>query len=128
MPRATSRIATRSLLHDPATLNRLERLGARAIERVDPRENGGRRSVGLWEAATLGDRGGLYDSGATHVVLAAPLTAEGRIEGACVLLVPSAARIDPADALERLALTSPVRGVPVARQGAGGGRAASEAA
>lgn len=84
------------LLHESDTLARLERLGVRAMK----------NTAGVWESATIGDRGGLYESGATHLILAAPLVAEGRVEGACVLLVPGSAGIDPQDALDRLALTA----------------------
>jgi len=91
------------LLHESDVLARLERLATRAMRERDPADH---ESAGVWESASFGDRGGLYDTGSTHVLLAAPLVAEGRVEGACVLLVPASARIDPDVAIERVALTA----------------------
>jgi hypothetical protein len=89
------------LLHDPEMLGRLERVGVRAIS--SPTDNGTR---GVWEAARLSDGAGLYETGASHLILAAPLVAEGQVEGACVLVAPVSARLDPDAALTQLALTT----------------------
>lgn len=52
------------------------------------------------------DGRGIYQPEATHRVLACPLTAAEQLHGASVLLIPSSLRVDPNDAIERVALTS----------------------
>lgn len=91
------------LLHDPGTLGRMERLGAKVLQGPSARESA---APGVWEAATLGDRSGIYETGASHLLLAVPLAAEGQVEGACVILLRASPSVEPLDTLERLALTA----------------------
>ncbi len=85
---------------DPSVLKRLERIGA------DAAESGAREgAAGVIESVSIAATG-LYEAAATHRVLASPLIAEGRTEGAAIVLVPASLRSDPREALRRLALTS----------------------
>lgn len=88
------------VLDDPALMRRLERLGSEAAR---PVSSNGQASPGQAEALTIA-RGGIYEAQATHRALASPLMAEGRAEGASIVLVPASRRIDEGAALERLAL------------------------
>lgn len=60
---------------------------------------------GLSEPMTLTGAQDLYAARATHSALAVPLLADGRSEGACIVLVPSGDREAHGAKLERLALT-----------------------
>lgn len=71
----------------PAVLARVERLATEMVR-------GGEGSRA--EAITLPRAGAMYGEEARHKLLAAPLVADGRTEGACVLLAP--ARSGPEDA------------------------------
>lgn len=77
-------------------LRRIERLGAQAA--------GPAGGTGVQEEITLSPAG-LYEARATHRVIAAPLSAEGRTEGASVLVLPASAPLSTGEALARLALT-----------------------
>jgi multidrug resistance efflux pump len=91
-----------------ALIARLERIGAEAAGPKASGENGTAAraaGAGMVETVTL-PRGGLYQAEPTHRVLACPLTAEGRPEGATVLVLPAARRVDFDEALEKLSLTS----------------------
>jgi multidrug efflux pump subunit AcrA (membrane-fusion protein) len=81
------------------TLARLERIANEAAEAW--RSSSG-RSPGVSEELALAG-GGMYNAGPTHRAIAAPLVAEGQVEGASVLLTPIAG--DAEEALTRLALT-----------------------
>lgn len=61
---------------------------------------------GTAEPITLAGAHDLYAAQSTHNALAAPLQAEGKSEGACVVLVPIADREPQSIKLERLSLTS----------------------
>lgn len=85
-----------------AMLNRFERLGAEAVA-------AGGRGLGnpsapehVSEDLTLGG-GGLYESRATHRVVAVPIMAQGRAEGATVVVVP--ASLAASEAALRIGLT-----------------------
>jgi multidrug efflux pump subunit AcrA (membrane-fusion protein) len=87
-----------------ALVSRLERLAAEAVG-PDPGHNGQARRSGVVESLSLPRPGGLYEAEPSYRALAFPLTAAGRAEGACILIVPSRQRLDADDALDRLALT-----------------------
>jgi multidrug efflux pump subunit AcrA (membrane-fusion protein) len=87
-------------LADVSLLRRLERIGQETIERA-----GSGALVGTTEAVAVA-REGLYEATATHRVLAVPLTADGRVEGASIVLVPFRGGMDAEEALERLALSA----------------------
>ena len=82
---------------DESTVRKLESIGARASESG---------SGSLSEPITLTGAHDLYAAGATHTALAAPLCADGKPEGASIVLVPRAQSGDEAANLERLALSS----------------------
>jgi len=88
-----------------ATLEKLEQLGTRATaEAMSPRSNG-RASPGIVETISGADGSGLYAAGPSIAALACPIVADGRVEGASVLL--TVGRPSDADSLLRvLALTS----------------------
>ena len=85
---------------DAALLRRLERAGLETVER-----SAAGAALPPVESVTVA-QAGLYEAGGTHRVITAPLLADGRPEGASVLLVPSRRRLDPEDARERLALSA----------------------
>lgn len=101
--RAESGAADAAALLAGATLAQLERA---AIAAVRAAPNGPARPAGIVEPLTLPDRHGLYDPRPTHRILASPLLAEGRVEGATAVVVSAADSADPDDALQRLALTN----------------------
>ncbi len=82
---------------DKAILSRLQQVGAKAAE--------GPAELDVVESHTIERTGGLYEPGATHRILACPLTAAEQIHGSCVLLVPTRSPIPPEEALTRVRLT-----------------------
>ncbi|MCB9846319.1 MAG: HlyD family efflux transporter periplasmic adaptor subunit [Phycisphaeraceae bacterium] len=80
---------------DAAAVGRLERLGAEVAQQRLPRT----------DSLTIAPKAGLYDAGRAHRVLAAPLIAAGRAEGATVAVLPAGATPDEQARLERLALS-----------------------
>lgn len=82
----------------PDLLGRLEGVGRRIAEADHP--------SGVAENLTLPDAGGIYGAGPAHRVLACPLIAEGRVEGACVLVAAAANASNTQDDLDTLALTT----------------------
>ena len=81
---------------DDQTIASLERLGEHTLS-----AEGGRI-----ESITITDPSGLYGSGTSHLVLIAPLSASGRVEGAAMLILPVAEEIDAERALIQLSLSS----------------------
>ncbi|MEO1007597.1 MAG: GAF domain-containing protein [Planctomycetota bacterium] len=69
--------------NDPGMLARLARVAERAMESDES---------GVVSERLVAADGLMYDSAATHEALGVPLVANGRTEGACVLLVPLARR------------------------------------
>lgn len=89
-------------LFDDQMLRRIERIGREASSIA---LNSPLKRLGLVESVTLPRAGGVYEAVPTHRAIASPLVADGRAEGAAVLLMPSASRISDDDTIERLALT-----------------------
>ncbi len=83
-----------------AVLRRIERLGAQAAAPAPDSS-----PAALIEDLTLAPAG-LYENRASHRLIAAPLSAEGRTEGASVLVVPAGAAGPLTDAQTKIALTS----------------------
>ncbi len=81
---------------DESTTKKLATIGERAASGT---------SAGVAEPITLTGAQDLYASSATHTALATPLVADGKAEGACIVLVPSRDREQQSIKLERLALT-----------------------
>lgn len=81
---------------DEASLQRLTALAARAAAGV---------GAPLAEPITLQDTKRYYTADASHIALATPLRAEGRVEGATLVVAP-AQGLDSDDALARLGLTT----------------------
>jgi len=69
------------------TLKRLERLGERATTAASTPGDNGRGAIGFSESLSGADESGLYGAGPTVSALAVPLVAEGRVEGASVLVL-----------------------------------------
>lgn len=88
-----------------ALLARLERLASEVGESAVG-QNGQPRRQGVVESLSLPKPGGLYEAEPSYRAVAFPLVAGGRAEGGCVLVVPSRQRLDPEEALDRLALTN----------------------
>ncbi len=88
----------RTNMLDDVAMDKLERLGAQAI--------GGEGDRGRIESLTIADRSGLYGAGQTHIVLVAPLSASGKVEGAAMLVMPAGEEIDAERALTQLSLSS----------------------
>jgi len=84
-----------------AAMSRIESL---VSELADAFRKSGGQTPGVIEEISIGESG-MYRSGATHRAIAAPLVAEGRVEGASVVLTPISGRVEPEEALTRLALT-----------------------
>lgn len=82
---------------DEGTTRKLTALGERAMA-------GG--PTGMSEPVTLAGAHDLYAARATHTALAAPLLADGRAEGASVVLLPAGSREETGIQLERLALSA----------------------
>lgn len=80
----------------PGQISRLESLAREAAttgsDRVD--------------AITLARGDALYDQGARHAIIACPLAAEGRIEGACALLLSAKPTLETRLALREMALVA----------------------
>lgn len=93
-------------LIDEAMLRRFERLGEQAAS----------SGIGSAEELTISGRGALYDSRATHRVLAAPLIANGRSEGACLVLAPTTSPVPASEAITRMALAGAIFEVFLWRQ------------
>lgn len=89
------------LASDGTAMSKIERLVAETAENW--RASGG-RTPGVIEEVSITESA-MYQAGATHRAIAAPLVAEGQVEGACVLLTPTSAPLDAGEALTRLALT-----------------------
>jgi len=87
----------------PAVLSRMERLaGELCIEKPEP----GRPPQGRMDTISLArSQGALYGEEVRHRLIAAPLTAEGRTEGACVLALKSRGNAADEDALRALMLS-----------------------
>lgn len=81
---------------DESTSKKLALIGERAAAG---------NSSGVSEPMTLTGAQDLYAATATHTALASPLVADGNVEGACIVLVPTKDREAHAHKLERLALT-----------------------
>lgn len=84
----------------PAFLRRLERAGLEAVERA-----AAGAALPPVESVTIA-QAGIYEASGTHRLITAPLLADGRAEGATVLLVPVRRRLDAEDARERLVLSA----------------------
>jgi len=81
---------------DESATRKISIIGERASEAT---------SGGLVEQITLAGASDLYAAQSTHNALAAPLLAEGKSEGACVVLVPIGDNEPQSIKLDRLALT-----------------------
>jgi multidrug efflux pump subunit AcrA (membrane-fusion protein) len=81
---------------DESTSRKIASIGERASEAT---------SGGMVEPITLAGAQDLYAAQTTHNALAAPLLAEGKSEGACVVLVPISDKEPQSIKLDRLALT-----------------------
>lgn len=90
-------------LTDPALVRRMERLAAQAAENAGL--PGAAANNGLAEQISLGGND-VYAIESTHRLLAVPLRAEGRVEGAVVILAPLAPRADADELLLRLSLAT----------------------
>ncbi len=88
----------RTNLLDDTALGNLERLGAQAVA--------GEGDRGRIETLTISDRSGLYGAGQSHLVLVAPLSASGKVEGAAMLVMPAGEEVDAERALTQLSLSS----------------------
>lgn len=86
-------------LADPALLARMERTGAAAVAELPSS-----RPATATEEVTLGASKAMYAAGATHRVLGVALIADGRTEGATVLVLPVAAPVR--EASERVAVAN----------------------
>jgi len=83
-----------------AVLDRAERLASEVCEAADP------ISAGRIESIILPRKGSMYGEEQRARLLASPLSAEGRVEGACVLLIPPKVEIDGTQALRLSALAA----------------------
>jgi len=81
---------------DESAARKISSIGERASETT---------SAGLVEQITLAGSSDLYAAQSTHNALAAPLLADGKSEGACVVLVPIGDKEPQSIKLDRLALT-----------------------
>ena len=88
----------RTNMLDDVAMDKLERLGAQTLA--------GEGDRGRIESLTIADRSGLYGAGQTHIVLVAPLSASGKVEGAAMLVMPAGEEIDAERALTQLSLSS----------------------
>lgn len=80
----------------PAQLSRLEALAkdaaATGSDRID--------------AMTISRGDALYDQGSRHAIIACPLAAEGRVEGACAVLLPAKPTLEARLAVREMALVA----------------------
>lgn len=78
----------------PAQMARLEAIAKEAATSGE----------GRIDALMLSRGDALYDQGVRHALVACPLAAEGRVEGACALLLPAKPTVEPRIALREAAL------------------------
>jgi len=86
----------------PSALRRLEQIGQSTCRVASERGPGEAASVERIDLSASG----LYGSHPTHAVIATPLVAAGRVEGASVLVLGPQSGVSHEEALERVALTT----------------------
>lgn len=92
------------LFRGPA-LAKLEKVAAEVVA-SPPQQHGEPAASGRVDTVTIETAGALYGAEPVHRVLATPLIADGRTEGASVLVMPAGASVPGERALELLALTA----------------------
>ncbi|GAB5495215.1 MAG: hypothetical protein Phyf2KO_02950 [Phycisphaerales bacterium] len=89
--------ANEDIAFDESTTKKLSTLGQKAAMSS---------TAGISEAITLAGAHDFYAASATHTALASPLTADGKSEGASIVLVPTSDREPQSIKLDRLSLSA----------------------